>query len=130
MVDIALLQSISYLAETLGVCVAATYYILNLVNTSKTRQAQTFLNRYKNYSRAQFIYDHPKINNYSEYANVFENKDTYRAMSYFMSYFKSIGVRVRENLIDIGLGAKFASGETKAYSRARAFSHFHLISHE
>ena len=30
MVDLALLQSVSYIAGALGVCVAAAYYVLNL----------------------------------------------------------------------------------------------------
>ncbi|MCX6654296.1 MAG: hypothetical protein NTY03_04145, partial [Candidatus Bathyarchaeota archaeon] len=65
MVDLALLQSISYMAGALGVCVAAIFYVLNLrisqknqeINqrnqelslknqqqTLETRQAQMFLN--------------------------------------------------------------------------------------
>ena len=57
MVDLALLQSVSYIAGALGVCVAATYYILNLrvsqrnqelalkaqQQTLETRQAQFFM---------------------------------------------------------------------------------------
>ena len=38
MVDLALLQSVSYIAGALGVCVAAVYYVLNLRETTKNRR--------------------------------------------------------------------------------------------
>ena len=61
MVDLALLQSVSYIAGALGVCVAAVYYVLNLRITQKnqelslkaqqqtleTRQAQFFMQLYQ-----------------------------------------------------------------------------------
>jgi len=43
MVDLALLQSVSYIAGALGVCIAATYYVVNLRETTKNRRA-TFAN--------------------------------------------------------------------------------------
>jgi hypothetical protein len=41
MVDLALLQSGSYIAGALGVCVAAVYYVMNLRETVKNRRAVT-----------------------------------------------------------------------------------------
>ena len=38
MVDLALLQSVSYMAGALGVCVAGFYYVLNLRETTKNRK--------------------------------------------------------------------------------------------
>jgi hypothetical protein len=38
MVDLALLQSVSYIAGALGVCVAAVYYVLNMKITIETRR--------------------------------------------------------------------------------------------
>jgi hypothetical protein len=43
MVDLALLQSVSYIAGALGVCVAAFYYVLNLRNAERDRRRQTIL---------------------------------------------------------------------------------------
>jgi len=40
MVDLALLQSISYMAGALGVCVAAIYYMLNMRLSIKAREMQ------------------------------------------------------------------------------------------
>ena len=38
MVDLSLLQSVSYIAGALGVCVAAIYYVMNLKETTKNRR--------------------------------------------------------------------------------------------
>jgi hypothetical protein len=38
MVDLALLQSVSYIAGALGVCVAASYYVINLRETLRNRR--------------------------------------------------------------------------------------------
>ncbi len=38
MVDLVLLQSVSYIAGALGVCVAAAYYVMNLGETRKNRR--------------------------------------------------------------------------------------------
>ena len=38
MVDLALLQSVSYIAGALGVCVAAVYYVMNLRITQKNQE--------------------------------------------------------------------------------------------
>jgi hypothetical protein len=38
MVDLALLQTVSYIAGALGVCVAAVYYALNLREMNKNRR--------------------------------------------------------------------------------------------
>jgi TRAP-type C4-dicarboxylate transport system permease small subunit len=37
-VDITLLQSVSYVAAAIGVCIAAFYYALNLRETTKNRR--------------------------------------------------------------------------------------------
>ena len=39
MVDLALLQSVSYIAGALGVSIAAVYYVMNLRETTKNRRA-------------------------------------------------------------------------------------------
>lgn len=43
MFDIAVLQSVSYVAAAIGVCVAAAYYVLNLRNTIQNRKAQLYM---------------------------------------------------------------------------------------
>ena len=48
MVDLALLQSVSYIAGALGVCVAASYYVMNLRST----RARTIVEKLKSYKEA------------------------------------------------------------------------------
>ena len=43
MVDLVVLQPVSYMAAAIGVCVAAVYYILNLRNQIQSRKAQLFM---------------------------------------------------------------------------------------
>jgi hypothetical protein len=43
MVDLALLQSVSYIAGALGVCVAASYYVFNLRNLDRERRRQIIM---------------------------------------------------------------------------------------
>jgi hypothetical protein len=71
LVDLALLQSVSYIAGALGVCVAAFYYVLNLrisqrnsklalkaqEQTLETRQAQLLMSIFQNYSSKEFQTD-------------------------------------------------------------------------
>ena len=45
MVDIALLQSVSYIAGALGVCVAALYYVMMLRSTEKIRRRDLVFQR-------------------------------------------------------------------------------------
>jgi hypothetical protein len=40
MVDLVLLQSMSYIAGAIGVCIAATYYMLNLREVTLNRRIQ------------------------------------------------------------------------------------------
>jgi hypothetical protein len=54
MVDLALLQSVSYIAGALGVCVAAVYYVMNLRNTSKTHELQVFMQVFDRFNNPDF----------------------------------------------------------------------------
>jgi hypothetical protein len=71
MVDLALLQSVSYIAGALGVFIAAIFYVLNLrisqrnsklalktqEQTLETRQAQLLMSIFQNYSSKEFQTD-------------------------------------------------------------------------
>ena len=64
MVDIALLQSVSYIAGALGVCVAAIYYVMNLRSTLDNRKAQLLMEYNKIYSSKEFLIDLHESFNY------------------------------------------------------------------
>ena len=57
MVDLALLQSVSYMAGALGVFVGALYYVMNLRNAKNDRQASLFMGIYKDMTTS----DMPRI---------------------------------------------------------------------
>jgi hypothetical protein len=103
MVDV---QTIGVLVTATSVSLAAIYYIINIINTNKARQTQTFLSMHQNYmnmmnSDTGYIYDHFKVKDYSEFVKIFEDKDSYKAMSSFMAYFEGVGVLVRENVLTL-----------------------------
>jgi len=61
MVDVVLLQSASYVAAAIGVCVAAFYYVMtlrsqqrNMKATLQTREAQLFMMLYNKTSSEEF----------------------------------------------------------------------------
>ena len=68
-VDLALLQSVSYIAGALGVCVAATYYVMNMRNLIKVRELDTC-----KYLTMQFTSD-PSLQTYALLMKKLEWKD-------------------------------------------------------
>ncbi len=62
MVDLALLQTVSYLIAALSFAATCTYYIMNLrttqqnmKNTLETRQTQLFMQKYDRFSSPEFV---------------------------------------------------------------------------
>jgi hypothetical protein len=49
MVELATLQAVSYIMGSLGVFVAAVYYVFNMRTTLQTRQAQLFMQIYSRF---------------------------------------------------------------------------------
>jgi hypothetical protein len=54
MVDLALLQSVSYIAGALGVCVAASYYVMTLRNIEREKRKQLILQKLPSFSREHY----------------------------------------------------------------------------
>jgi hypothetical protein len=129
MVDLALLQSVSYIAGALGVCVAAIFYVLNLRisqknqeltlktqelalksqdQTLETRQAQLFMGIYETYYSNDFREsDYELFNiemkNIGDWNRLLKDRRRWAAFWQETLYFTGIGVLVRQNLIDIRL---------------------------
>ncbi len=64
MVDLALLQSISYIVGALGVCVAAIYYVLNLRSSQDNRKAQLMMEYNRIMSSKEWLIDLHESMNY------------------------------------------------------------------
>jgi hypothetical protein len=64
MVDLALLQSVSYIAGAIGVGVAAVFYVLNLRNSIDNRRAQLIMEYNKLHTSKEWLIDYHESMNY------------------------------------------------------------------
>ena len=134
MVDVSLLQSLSYVAAALGVCVAAIYYVMNLrisqrnqelslktqQQTLETRQAQMFMNIYqqttsKDFTSAWNTFMSGQWENYREYRELYQNKEFANASMILGMYWEGLGVLVKEGFLPIRLVALLITGMTRAF---------------
>ena len=125
MVDISLLQSVSYMAGALGVCVAAVFYVLNLrisqrnmKTTLETRQAQFLMSLYQRWSDPEyqdnFFFTMFKMS-WSDYedftkkypADSIENNKVFT----LAAFYKGIGLLVEQNLVEVETVAKLLGGD-------------------
>jgi hypothetical protein len=142
MVDLSLLQSVSYIAGALGVCVAASYYVMTLRITQKnqeltlraleqsakaqhqtleTRQAQLFMNVYDKASNKEFgtswqKFTGYKVKTWKEFAKLYtEDKEFNDAYWVTAMFFEGLGVLVREGLLPIKMVALMLGGPIRSY---------------
>jgi hypothetical protein len=116
MVDLALLQSVSYIAGASGVCIAAIFYVLNLrisqrnqeltlkalQQTLETRQAQLFMPIYATFysewwRKAYRSFTDATFKDYDEYVAKYgfqSNPDAYILHGRVETYLEGIGVLV------------------------------------
>jgi len=112
LVDVGSLQSLSYAAAAIGVCVATAYYVMTLRNQNRTRQAQLFMQIHEQWRNRNFIkrfYD--ALNNWEwEDEGDFwrrygqgPNEEAFITVIELAWYFDGVGQLLRDGLIDIGL---------------------------
>jgi hypothetical protein len=124
MFDLALLQSVSYIAGALGVCVAAGYYITNIKAQNRNREAQLFMSitnqsfNNPNWNKAYMTVTRAKWSSAKEFIelNGYPNETEFNnALSLLVGFFEGLGVFVREGLVDIRLVALLMTGYTKEF---------------
>ena len=111
MVDQVLLQSVSYVAAAIGVCLAAVYYIVTVRNNNRTRQAQLFMQIYDHFREPEFMKTFSDImdwqwSDYEDFEKKYGRKTNPEAWYKFGSmagYFEGIGILVQQGLLDIKL---------------------------
>jgi hypothetical protein len=112
LVDVGLLQSLSYVAAAIGVCTAAAYYVMNLRYQNRTRQAQLFMQVHARWADRAFIkgfYDILNIwdwKDFDDWGSKYgqrSNEEAFLTFCEIIWYFDGVGLLVREGLIDIGL---------------------------
>ena len=111
MVDLSLLQSASYIAGALGVCIAAVYYVLNMRTTLQTRQAQLFMQLYSIYESKEFLrdytdiwrYEYSDINDWMQKYHPLKNPDAYASFMRVGRFYEGVGILVEKKLISMDL---------------------------
>jgi hypothetical protein len=111
MVDLALIQSISYMAGALGVFLGAVYYILNMRTQTRTREAQLFMQIYDHFREPEFMKTFSDImdwqwSDYEDFEKKYGRKTNPEAWYNFGSmagYFEGIGILVQQGLLDPNL---------------------------
>ena len=110
MVDLALLQSISYMAGALGVCVAALSFAFNIRATTKTRRANltnTLMNSFlseegmRRWSDLE-IMEWKDFEDFRKKYDSTVNTGNYVKRQAFWNTCDLIGYQYREGLVDIG----------------------------
>ncbi len=121
MVDLSLLQSVSYIAGALGVCVAAVYYVYNMrlsrrnqelmlksqKQNVETRQLQIFMSIYQTIMSKQFQRDSEEIlhkwewKDIDEYIKKYGNHlDSHSNAAYIQRTYDGVGTLVRSGMVD------------------------------
>jgi len=115
MVDITILQSISYIAGALGVCVAAVYYMMtlkaqqnNMKQTLETRQAQILMSLYSKFQDPEFADAWEEVQtwewkDYDDFTAKYGRKSSpekYRQLTVIGNFFEGLGVLVKRGFID------------------------------
>jgi len=134
MVDLATLQAVSYIMGSIGVFVAAIYYVFNMRATLhvrqeanrtqrqqlETRQAQMFMSIYTQITTKEFALAYQKVmnghwRNYDEYRELYKDPEMYNAGMIVGTYYEGVGVLVREGLLDIRWIALLICGGTRMF---------------
>ena len=125
MVELVVLQSISYMAGALGVCVAAVYYVMNLrvqqtnmKQTLETRQAQLFMQIFaRQYDieqrKSDLLLQKIEYNDVDDFVDKYGPENNPEAALRFRAsaaYYEGIGVLVKRNLIDPAMVDDLMSG--------------------
>jgi hypothetical protein len=116
MVDLALLQSVSYIAGALGVCVAASYYVMNLKAQQtnmkanlETRQAQLYMEMYNAMYNQEIMKHLAEIRQYtySDYDDFMkkygpiQNSESYSKLTKVWWFYTEMGTLVYRGLLTL-----------------------------
>jgi len=137
MVELATLQAVSYIMGSLGVFVAAVYYVSTLRNNQRTqqlqletRQAQLFMQIYNQshndptfIEAIQRIYEIGKIGSYSEWQEVNHDDGNRKAINRVGMFYEGLGVLVKEGYVSIRLVALLMTGMTRNWWKNIYMSH-------
>jgi len=108
MVDLALLQSVSYIAGAVGVCLAAAYYIINLGESRKNRKITLTTNLMQMFQTPDTMkhmleFLHMEWNDYGDFEAKYGTENNIESASVRLSMWQSLstlGELLRVSLVD------------------------------
>ncbi len=133
MVDLATLQAVSYIMGSLGVSVAAIYYVYSMrisqknqeftlkaqEQTLETRQAQLFMQLYTIFTNYEFktkwndmmnVWDWKDFEDFNSKYGWATNPAEFSKFDFIGTFFEGIGVLVKRGLVDVTLVDDLMSG--------------------
>jgi len=110
-IDAQTIQTISQAMTAIGVLMAASYYILVVRSTIRTRQAQLFMHLYQGYASKEVNMRQVELLNmewedYHDFEKKYGsdiNADNYAMRSSHLQWFNGIGLLLKEKLIDLNM---------------------------
>ena len=108
MVDLALLQSVSYIAGALGVCAAALYYSVNLKETTRNRRITLTNNLMQNFTSEEGIKRYNELTsmtwtNFDDFIRQYDstvNRDNWMKRTIYWNACEVLGLQYKSKLID------------------------------
>jgi len=106
MVELVVLQSLSYMAGALGVCVAAVYYVMNIRNAEKARRREIIFRKLPTQDRYYYdaFYTVAKMTDFNtpkefrEKYNIWVNHDAFCKLMYILNNYNLVGMLLTEKL--------------------------------
>ena len=106
MVELVVLQSLSYMAGALGVCVAAIYYVMSIRNAEKARRREIIFRKLPNQDRYYYdaFYTVAKMTDFNtpeefrEKYNYWVNHDAWCKLMYILNNYNLVGMLLTEKL--------------------------------
>jgi len=108
MVDVSLLQSLSYVAAAIGVCVAAFYYVSMIRNMEKIRRRDMVfqklnintLEHYKVLFDVQKMVDWDTFEEFERKYSYWVNTEARAKVQYLMNHYNGIGILLKEGIVE------------------------------
>jgi hypothetical protein len=108
MVDLSLLQSVSYIAGALGVCIAATYYAVNIREQTRNRRVAFTTNLLSTLTSKEGIRDFYELmsmqwTDFDDFKGKYDsrvNPENYVKRMYKWNMFRNVGWQLRTGVVD------------------------------
>ena len=123
MVDLAEIQVAYYMIAATGVLLAAAFYVINIRAQNRNREAQLFMNIFKDYTSDEFMRNGHELmymewGDYDDYEKKYgsdNNMDNYVKRMMIFYWYNGIGLLLEDKLIDEDLVYRALGSSTTLY---------------